>query len=827
MADKITEIIGQEAFEQVATLKKDLSELVKLFETNAKVALLINSAMSNTKGIKEASDAIKEQQKSVSELDKLTAKLEKTQSELGRAEQELKLKIQEATQANKDYIKSEQAKEGSIEAMRLQLKAMQKEYDGLAKSEREAASGTQLLTKLGALDSELKKLEANTGRFQRNVGNYQSATFQLTQVLREIPAFTYSAQTGIMGISNNLPLLGDAFRKVKEETGSTVGALKVFGKSLLSFPNIAAVAIGLFTIFSDKIFEFFSNTKKANEELKKLGDEVGRETAKFELVNRQLNNYNLSYEERIKYASELKNMYPEILKNYSDEEIAAGKAAGAIMQIKNALISLAMARAGEQKLQDLASQKWQNEKMIYKKRAELLRAEQRFELAFNATKGSASEAAAIRSATEANNVNKLRNEIEKLGIESGKLSDEMNKVAEETGKYSSQSSILAKTKNDVTEATKKQTKAEKDLSAANKKQTKAEKDLSAANEKNIKRLNTIIQKLGDTTIRTDFESIDVFKEQLNKLTNETVSENEAALKEINEIRQKYHYEQMQMLQEEKQANDELRDTIISSNNEIGSTILDRLAWNINQRAEKETKYIDEREKAELESLERMTLSDKERAEKKKKIEIDAEQRRKQIEREKVRDLRRMAILQKNLDIGTIIANTAVAVTQALLDKTVLSPYARIANAVVIGLQGAAQLTKVIATPLPQYAEGTEGTPSDSFAIVGERGTELAENPDGSKWLTPNKATMVYLKKGTKITPHEKLMDSVYKGAYLKLGSSKLSDNGSVQGALIEQFAMLYGKFDSMEKTIKESAPIINMNGNFDHYMRIQKAKRIA
>ena len=86
MSDKITEIVGQEAFDQVEKLKLELKQLSDTFENSAKVALLMNSALSNTRGIKDTSNAIKEQQSALSQLEKLEAKLAYQATETAKVE---------------------------------------------------------------------------------------------------------------------------------------------------------------------------------------------------------------------------------------------------------------------------------------------------------------------------------------------------------------------------------------------------------------------------------------------------------------------------------------------------------------------------------------------------------------------------------------------------------------------------------------------------------------------------------------------------------------------------------------------------------------------
>jgi hypothetical protein len=66
--------------------------------------------------------------------------------------------------------------------------------------------------------------------------------------------------------------------------------------------------------------------------------------------------------------------------------------------------------------------------------------------------------------------------------------------------------------------------------------------------------------------------------------------------------------------------------------------------------------------------------------------------------------------------------------------------------------GALQAATVLATPIPQFAEG--GTMGhDGVALVGDGGRkEVIKNPDGSIQVTPATDTLVNLKKGAEIFP---------------------------------------------------------------------------
>jgi hypothetical protein len=268
MAEIINEIIGAEAFAQVARLDKELNTLVKTFEQNTRAALLLEAALGASKGMGEfqATSAKLtathvQMEKDLKKVQAANERLAFAQSDLGKEVAATNVQIEKQNQLNKNAARDAQAAEGSINQMSAQLIKLRNYYDSLSKSMRDSPLGGEIVKRIQATDAALKQLDGSTGRFQRNVGDYKNQLFGLTQVFRELPGFTYSAQTGILGLSNNLPILADGFKNVaaatNEATGKvngTMGALKIFASSIFSFGNIFAIAIGLFTIFSKEIF---------------------------------------------------------------------------------------------------------------------------------------------------------------------------------------------------------------------------------------------------------------------------------------------------------------------------------------------------------------------------------------------------------------------------------------------------------------------------------------------------------------------------------------------------------------------------------------------
>ncbi len=125
------------------------------------------------------------------------------------------------------------------------------------------------------LREEMAKLKAATNDNTLRVGEYERAlggtakksnnayfqTFQLTQVMRELPNFAIDARVGFMSISNNLPMLAEGFtnlsRSIDSTTGKmlgTVGAAKVFARSLLSLNTVMITLSSLLILLNNKKF---------------------------------------------------------------------------------------------------------------------------------------------------------------------------------------------------------------------------------------------------------------------------------------------------------------------------------------------------------------------------------------------------------------------------------------------------------------------------------------------------------------------------------------------------------------------------------------------
>lgn len=128
-------------------------------------------------------------------------------------------------------------------------KKIQDGLDGIGQKAVQAAGG---VAKIG---EEVRQASAVAPRFN-------SLGMSLQQVVREIPAFTYSATTGLMAVSNNLPILADNIAAARRENAALVASgekaspvWKQLVSSLFSWQTALVGGITVLTMFGPQIVE--------------------------------------------------------------------------------------------------------------------------------------------------------------------------------------------------------------------------------------------------------------------------------------------------------------------------------------------------------------------------------------------------------------------------------------------------------------------------------------------------------------------------------------------------------------------------------------------
>jgi hypothetical protein len=200
---------------------------------------------------------------------------------------------------------------------------------------QQVAGTTQNIEKLNKSLQLLGKTQSELGRLS-GAGSFSGVTKgsnEATASLINLSRVAQDAPYGFIGIANNINPLLESFQRLKASTGTTGGALKALGSSLLGGGGLGlavGVVSSLFVVFGDKLFGSSKKAKEANEEYERLNKvikEVSRsaaevsaagaastvdERARVSILANAVRDQTKSYNERNNALNQLK----EINKNY-------------------------------------------------------------------------------------------------------------------------------------------------------------------------------------------------------------------------------------------------------------------------------------------------------------------------------------------------------------------------------------------------------------------------------------------------------------------------------------------------------------------------------
>lgn len=214
----------------------DNEQIIIDFQTNAAVTV---SDMAKVKG---QIDELKKAQKELQDIKKQNGSLTEAEAEqyeqlglqiktLGNTYRQLQTEGVGAMTALHD---SGEAYSDSIAGMRAQLSDLLKIYDNLSEADRQSSKGLELQSNINDLTSQLKTLEEETGRFQRNVGNYPEVVKAIIPGINDLNGLlgTLGLQMKDLeggwkkGFKSITSSVGDSFGQIKKIiVGNPVGAI--------------------------------------------------------------------------------------------------------------------------------------------------------------------------------------------------------------------------------------------------------------------------------------------------------------------------------------------------------------------------------------------------------------------------------------------------------------------------------------------------------------------------------------------------------------------------------------------------------------------------
>jgi len=179
----------------------------------------------------------------------------------------------------KNEILKNEAEEGSLRALRAEVSRLTSQYDSMSRVRREGAEGAALLEQIQKVGKELNLAEQASLRFQRNVGNYQSAFgnlhFQVQQLARELPSLSYGFNVFIGAISNNLPMLVDEVVRARREyaemmktdPSKAVPVWRQLFSAVFNWQTALVAGITILTLYSRQIGDWISSLFKGKKAL--------------------------------------------------------------------------------------------------------------------------------------------------------------------------------------------------------------------------------------------------------------------------------------------------------------------------------------------------------------------------------------------------------------------------------------------------------------------------------------------------------------------------------------------------------------------------------
>lgn len=325
----------------------------------------------------DTSKRVREHSNALSAVEKATKQFAYAQSAEAKEVALVKEQLRQKNAELRTNAREALAAEGSLNQLRAQLVQLKAEAANLDLNSKEFAEAS---ARINELNGTIMKAEASMGDHRRNVGNYASAFnnlgFQVQQVARELPSLTISPQQFFLAISNNLPMLADAYsatiannKKLREENlklaadqqKQVIPAWKQMLKSIVSWQTAIVVGITLLTTYGKEVGQFVKNLftgkeridamafsqKQLNKAMTEGAAEAAKESTRLDILYNAATDTTRATNERKQAVEELQRLYPAYFANLDNESIMLGKAKSQYDSLKKTILETARAKAAE------------------------------------------------------------------------------------------------------------------------------------------------------------------------------------------------------------------------------------------------------------------------------------------------------------------------------------------------------------------------------------------------------------------------------------------------------------------------------------------------
>lgn len=230
-------------------LKKEQQELLATYKD-----LIKNNPAKTYKDVKALDDAAKKTKTLADSITKLNTEEQKqikTVKALTAEEAKLKVEVQEKNRVTKLEATTTSISVGAYKQLNAQLNLNKKAYKDLAAAGLENTKQAKELNKtIQEQDARLKAIDASTGEFNRNVGNYKGAiteAFQasglLTGELSQMKEVLSTLKEGFKGNIQEIKNLGSQLLNTQGLAGKANSALSLVGKTGKAVGKIGLIAL--------------------------------------------------------------------------------------------------------------------------------------------------------------------------------------------------------------------------------------------------------------------------------------------------------------------------------------------------------------------------------------------------------------------------------------------------------------------------------------------------------------------------------------------------------------------------------------------------------
>ena len=222
--------------------------------------------------IREVTNGRREQKEATDPLTAAQERLARAQSEENIELQRLKQQTNEANRLAKLQAQLAASAEGSYNALAAQYGINVIKLNAMSAEMREnTEAGRALEETTRAIRARMSELQEATGNYTMNVGHYEKMwnglTFSVQQVVRELPAMAVSMNTFFLAISNNVPMVIDEIRKLREqnkllaaEGRQQISVTRAIIRSLISWQSALVVLLSVFSMYGKDIIDWINKT---------------------------------------------------------------------------------------------------------------------------------------------------------------------------------------------------------------------------------------------------------------------------------------------------------------------------------------------------------------------------------------------------------------------------------------------------------------------------------------------------------------------------------------------------------------------------------------